>query len=44
MKYKEEIIRAMDWLGTKSDTIFTGQAIGVSGHAISGTVSNIDNY
>jgi pyruvate/2-oxoglutarate/acetoin dehydrogenase E1 component len=42
MKYKEEIIRAMDWLGSKPNTIFTGQAIGVSGHAISGTVTNIN--
>lgn len=42
MKYKEEIIRAMEWLGSKPDTIFTGQAIGVSGHAISGTVTNIN--
>jgi pyruvate/2-oxoglutarate/acetoin dehydrogenase E1 component len=42
MKYKEEIIRAMEWLGSKPDTIFTGQAIGVSGHAISGTVTTID--
>ena len=42
MKYKSEIIRSMEWLGSKPDTIFTGQAIGVSGHAISGTVTNID--
>jgi pyruvate/2-oxoglutarate/acetoin dehydrogenase E1 component len=41
MKYKEEIIRAMDWLGSKPDTVFTGQAIGCSGHAISTTVANV---
>ena len=27
MKYKDELIRAMEWLGEKPNTIFTGQAI-----------------
>ena len=31
----------MDWLGTKSDTVFLGQAIGFSGHAISNTMGNV---
>ena len=39
MKYKEELDRAMEWLATKSNTIFMGQAIGFSGHAISNTMS-----
>jgi pyruvate/2-oxoglutarate/acetoin dehydrogenase E1 component len=31
----------MEWLGTKSNTIFLGQAIGFSGHAISNTMVNV---
>ena len=41
MKYKEELDRAMEWLATKSNTIFMGQAIGFSGHAISNTMSKV---
>lgn len=41
MKYKEELIRAMDWLAEKEDTIFLGQACKVSGHAISSTLVNV---
>ena len=41
MKYKEELDRAMEWLATKSDTVFMGQAIGFSGHAISNTMAKV---
>jgi pyruvate/2-oxoglutarate/acetoin dehydrogenase E1 component len=41
MKYKEELSRAMKWLGEKQDTVFTGQAIGMTGHAISGTMIDV---
>ena len=41
MKYKDELIRAMEWLATKPDTVFMGQAIGMSGHAISNTVATV---
>ena len=41
MKYKKEIIRAMEWLGKKTNTVFTGQAIGTSGHAISTTMEKV---
>ena len=41
MNYKNELVRAMEWLATKSDTVFTGQAIGMSGHAISNTMVNV---
>ena len=41
MKYKEEIIRAMEWLDKKPNTVFTGQAIGTSGHAISTTMEKV---
>ena len=40
MKYKDELVRAMEWLGQKSNTIFTGQAIALSGHAISNTMES----
>ena len=41
MKYKEELIKAMTWLGEKDDTMFLGQACAVSGHAISSTLVNV---
>lgn len=44
MKYKDELIRAMEWLGQQPDTVFLGQAIGYSGHAISNTMVNVPNH
>jgi len=41
MKYKNELIRAMEWLGQKDDTVFLGQACQVSGHAISSTLDGV---
>ena len=41
MRYKEELDRAMEWLSTKPDTVFMGQAIGFSGHAISNTMAKV---
>ena len=41
MKYKEELDRAMEWLAIKSNTVFMGQAIGFSGHAISNTMTQV---
>ena len=41
MKYFDELKRSMEWLGTKSNTVFLGQAIGFSGHAISNTMTNV---
>ena len=41
MKYKDELIRSMKWLGEKDDTIFLGQACVVSGHAISSTLVDV---
>lgn len=41
MKYKDELIRSMEWLGNRGDTIFLGQATSFSGHAISGTLSKV---
>jgi len=41
MKYKDELIRAMNWLGEKEDTFFIGQAVAYSGHAISSTLDKV---
>ena len=41
MKYKSQLIKSMDWLSDQPDTIFMGQAVTFSGHAMSGTLSNI---
>ena len=41
MKYKEELIKAMKWLGEKENTLFLGQATACSGHAISGTLTEV---
>lgn len=41
MKYKEELDAAMEWLATKPNTVFMGQAIGFSGHAISNTMAKV---
>ena len=41
MKYKDELIKSMEWLGDKGDTLFLGQATAFSGHAISGTLTKV---
>ena len=41
MKYKEELIKSMEWLGKKENALFLGQATLFSGHSISGTLKNI---
>jgi pyruvate/2-oxoglutarate/acetoin dehydrogenase E1 component len=41
MKYKEQFIESMKWLGEKDDTVFLGQACKVSGHAISSTLEKV---
>jgi len=41
MKYREELIKAMEWLAEKPNTIFIGQAIVYSGHAMSGTMERV---
>ena len=38
MKYKDELIRSMEWLGEKEDTIFLGQSVSYSGNAIYNTL------
>ena len=41
MKYKEELIKSMKWLGEKENSLFLGQATLFSGHAISGTLTEV---
>ena len=41
MKYKDEIIRSMEWLGEKEDTIFLGQSVKYSGNAIYNTLKTL---
>ena len=41
MGYKNQLIRAMDWLAKKDDTIFIGQSVKYSGNAIYNTLKTI---
>lgn len=41
-KYKDELIRSMKWLATKSDTVFLGQSVSYSGNAIFNTLKDVD--
>ena len=41
MKYKDELIKSMKWLGEKKATLFLDQATLFSGHAISGTLTEV---
>ena len=42
MKYKDELIKSMEWLGEKDDTFFIGQSVSYSGNAIYNTLKTID--
>jgi pyruvate/2-oxoglutarate/acetoin dehydrogenase E1 component len=42
MKYFDELKRSMDWLATKPDTIFIGQAVQYAGTAMSNTLKSVD--
>ena len=41
MKYKEEIIRAMNWLGEKKDTLFLGQSVRFPGTGLFWTIEGV---
>tara|TARA_B110000971_G_C20022918_1_gene507282 strand:+ start:842 stop:1378 length:537 start_codon:yes stop_codon:yes gene_type:complete len=41
MKYKNELIKAMSYLGKKRNTIFLGQSVLYSGNAIFNTLTNV---
>jgi pyruvate/2-oxoglutarate/acetoin dehydrogenase E1 component len=42
MKYKEELTKAMEWLGQKKNTIFLGQAVEFPGTAMTQTLKKIN--
>jgi pyruvate/2-oxoglutarate/acetoin dehydrogenase E1 component len=41
MKYKNELIKSMSFLGKKNDTIFLGQSVSYSGNAIYNTLTEV---
>ena len=41
MKYIDELIRSMEWLSEKDDTIFLGQSVSYSGNAIYNTLNTL---
>ena len=41
MKYKDELIKSMEWLSEKDNTIFLGQSVSYSGNAIFNTLKTI---
>ena len=41
-KYFDELKRSMEWLASKEDTIFIGQAVGAPGTAMFNTLKDID--
>ena len=43
LRYKNEIIRSMEWLAEKDDTIFLGQAVNYSGNAMFNTTKTISS-
>jgi pyruvate/2-oxoglutarate/acetoin dehydrogenase E1 component len=43
MKYKDELIKSMNYLAKKPNTIFLGQSIKYSGNAIFNTLINVPN-
>ena len=42
LRYKTELERAMNYLGTLENSLFVGQAVRVPGTAMSGTLEKID--
>ena len=41
MKYKDELIRSMEWLSEKDNTIFLGQSVSYSGNDIFNTLKTL---
>lgn len=42
MKYFDELKRSMDYLATKEDTVFVGQAVEYAGTAMTNTLKDVD--
>ena len=43
MGYKDELVRSMEWLAAKDNTIFIGQSVKYSGNAIFNTLKTVSN-
>lgn len=43
MKYKQELIKSMNYLAKKPDTVFLGQSVKYSGNAIFNTLTGVPN-
>ena len=43
MGYKDEIVRSMEWLAEKDNTIFLGQSVKYSGNAIFNTLKTVSD-
>lgn len=41
MKYKDELIKSMNWLSKKKNTLFIGQSVNYSGNAIFNTLKDV---
>ncbi len=41
MKYKDELIKSMNWLSKKKNTVFIGQSVNYSGNAIFNTLKDV---
>ena len=41
MRYKDELVRSMEWLAEKKNTVFIGQSVKYSGNAIYNTLKSI---
>jgi len=43
MGYKDELVRSMEWLAKKEDTLFIGQSVSYSGNAIFNTLKTVSD-
>jgi len=43
MRYNDELVRSMEWLANKNDTIFIGQSVKYSGNAIFNTLKTVSD-
>ncbi len=42
MRYKDELVRSMNWLARKKNTIFIGQSVNYTGNAIFNTLKEVN--
>ena len=44
LKYKDELIKSMEWLASKENTVFLGQSVAFSGNAIFNTLATVPEH